>query len=342
MDFFDFQNWQNIWGATIFFALPALFLFATMVYRKRKATGKGLIPPQIVRFLLVPFLLIHLVLTKIVSVPEEAFLIKVSKTFIIIILISFFFNAINYLLFSKNNILTKKEIIPKLGRDIMHIFFITIISACVLSNVWGLDLGNLLAALGVSSLVVGLALQEPLGNLFNGVFLLMASPFKKGDWIKVRGDIGKVAEINWRSVKIHTHFNEQIILPNNLLGKEKIKNLSRPNKIHAELLKFGFSYNDNPEKVKKVLLQIVQQNEKVLKNPAPSAITISYDDFAITYGLKFYLKDYEDIIILNDEINSAVYGAAKEHKLSIPFPRYDVEIQNQQNTSLRGKDLKKT
>ncbi len=326
MEIFNIDNWLNIWGLVILLGLPLLFVFATLVYRRRKRSKIGLLPPQIVRFLLIPFLVPYLIMTKIIGISEKETLIKVLETIISIIIISFLFNAINYLFFSKKNILTKKEIIPKLGRDVLHIFFITIISACVLSNIWGLDLGNLLTALGVSSLVIGLALQEPLGNLFNGISLLMANTFKKGDWISIGEEVGKVAEINWRSVKIHTRFNEQIIIPNNMLGKEKIKNLSRPNKIHAELIKFSFSYETAPETVKAVLMDIAANNEKVLKKPHPAAYTLSYDDFAITYGLKFFIKDYSDIIELNDEIISSIYKAAAENGLKIPFPRQDIEV----------------
>jgi len=169
-------------------------------------------------------------------------------------------------------------------------------------------------------------LQEPLGNLFNGVSLLMANPFKKGDWIQVGDDLGKISAISWRSVKIHTQFNEQIILPNNLLGKEKIKNLSRPSKIHAKLITFGFSYDDAPEKAKQLLLNIAIQNPKVLDNPPPIAVVLSMDDFVINYGLKFFVDDFEEILIINDQIISSVYKAAKKEGLSIPFPRQEIEI----------------
>jgi small-conductance mechanosensitive channel len=94
-------------------------------------------------------------------------------------------------------------------------------------------------------------LGEPLGDLFNGISLLIAQPFKKGDWINVNGEIGKITEFNWRSVKIINRDNELIIIPNNILGKEKIKNLSRPNPFHTEMVSIGFSYDDHPEKVKK-------------------------------------------------------------------------------------------
>lgn len=328
MELFQIERWQTIWGAIILLGLPLLFIAATVVYRRRKPSGKGILPPQIVRWLLVPFLAVHLILAKIYGLSNEELIIKISGTIIAVIVISFLINAINYLFFSQNNILTKNEILPKLGRDVLHIILAVLVSACVLANIWGLDLGNLLTALGVSSLILGLALQEPLGNLFNGISLLMANPFKKGDWVNVAGEIGKVAEINWRSVKIHTRFNEQIIIPNNMLGKEKIKNLSRPNRIHAELLTFGFSYDDPPLKVKSVLLNIVTKNEKILDQPAPAAITLSYDDFYISYGLKFYVKDYEDVILLRDEITTSIYSAAEQHGLRIPFPRQVVELKN--------------
>lgn len=326
MEIFSLQNWQNIWGAIVLMGLPLLFALATFVYRRRKPSGKGIIPPQIMRYLLVPFLAIYLVLHKIYGIPSEVMGIKILETLIIIILISFLFNAINYLLFSPDNILTQKEIIPKLGRDVLHMFFITIISACVLSSIWDLDLGNLLTALGVSSLVVGLALQEPLGNLFNGISILMANPFSTGDWIRIGEAEGKVAEINWRSIKIHTRFNEQIIIPNNMLGKEIIKNLSRPDKVHIELLKYSFSYDDSPEKVKAVLFEIAQKNERILAQPEPAVFTLTYDDYSITYGIKAHIRDYEDIILLRDEIAISVYATAKENGLTIPFPRQEIDI----------------
>ena len=327
MEIFNIENWQNSWGAVILIGLPLLFAFATIIYRKRKPQGHGLIPPQIVRFLLVPFLALHLILNKIVGISSGEIIMKISETVITIILISFFFNAINYLFFSEHNILTKKEIIPKLGRDVLHVFLITIISACVLSNTWGLDLGSLLTALGVGSLVIGLALQEPLGNLFNGVSLLMANPFKKGDWISIGGEVGKVNEINWRSVKIHTRFNEQIIIPNNMLGKEMIRNLSRPNKMHAEVLKFAFSYDDKPQKVKTMLLEVASKNDKVLTSPPPTALTLSYDDYSISYGLKIFVKDFEDVIALNDEIMTKIYEKTAENHLTMPYPIQDLKVE---------------
>jgi len=234
----------------------------------------------------------------------------------------------NHLLFSEDNILTGKETIPKLGRDIIQFILVLISSAFVFSSIWGLDLGHLLTALGVGSFVIGLALQEPLGNLFNGIALLIAKPFEKGDWVEIGDETGKIVDINWRSAKIVNRSNELIIIPNNALGKERIKNLSRPSKIHAEMVNIGFSYDDNPIKVKEALIEIARASKHVLTTPPPIAIVISYDDFYINYGLKFFINDYADQILMKDEIMTKIYGVTKDKGLTIPFPIQEIHLKN--------------
>ena len=96
--------------------------------------------------------------------------------------------------------------------------------------------------------------------------------------------------------------------------------------MHAELLKLSFSYDDTPKKVKSILLDIATKNNKVLTTPAPAALTLSYDDFAITYGLVVFMKDYEDIIVLKDEIMSSIYLITEQKGLTIPYPRQEVEV----------------
>jgi len=320
------ENLFAIWGIIIFFGLPFLFFLVDQFIRWRLNKNLPITAPRILKNLIIPTVMIHLFCLKILALPSTHLSLKVTETILSVFVISLLFNLINYLIFSEKNIITKKETIPKLGQDILHFILITIISACALSSIWGLDLGNLLTALGVSSLVIGLALQEPLGNLFNGVALLIAKPFQKGDWIQVGDETGKVEEFNWRSVKLINRFNELIIIPNNSLGKEKIKNLSRPNKVHAELITIGFSYQDSPLIVKEILLKIALKTEGVLSTPSPIPLTISYDDFYITYGLKFYIRDFEDQVLLKDKIMTELFKVAEERKLTIPFPVTEIKM----------------
>lgn len=326
IDHQSIDNGETLLGVLIILGPPIAFGLITGLAKKRQADGKEIGPLNIIRFLLIPTVGIFFFLFKLMDVSTDTTVLKILETAMTVIVFSLALNILDKLFFSKGNILTKQEALPKLARDVVHILLITLIGALVLSDVWGIHLGHVLTALGFGSLVLGLALQEPLGNLFNGIALLMANPFQKGDWIDIDGEVGKVVEINWRSVKIHTRYNEEIIFPNNLLGKEKIKNHSRPNHIHAVMLTIGFSYDNSPEEVKSMLLAVASSHEQVLKTPTPSALTLEYGDSSISYGLKYFIHDFEDTVTLKDAIMTSIYHAANEKKIAIPYPRQDIHI----------------
>lgn len=315
-------------------AIAVVALIGTLVtgwvIKRREAAGKPTTAPKIMRYLVLPTLATHLFVRYVLEFNGAHVITKVTETILSLFLLMFLFNAINYLFFSEHNILTKKETIPKLGRDVLNFALTMIFGSVVLSSFWGFNLGGLLTALGVSSLVIGLALQEPLGNLFNGISLLMARPFRKGDWIQIGDEKGKVMDFNWRSVKIVNRDNELVVLPNNLIGKEIIKNLSRPSRVHAEIISIGFSYGDHPTEVKKALLELALATDGVLHAPAPQPLTISYDDFYITYSLKFYIKDFEDEIVLKDRLMCQIFDMAAGKGFTIPFPIRDVRVQQAQ------------
>ena len=306
--------------AILFLVFIILFSLVGIILKRRRKLNRQLRAPKIMRYLILPSVFIYLLTTVIFDVSKDSSVVKILETIIILLIITFFLNMISHLFFSDDNFITRKEIIPKLGRDILQFFIVTIASAFVFSSIWDFDLGSLLAALGVSSFILGLALQEPLGNLFNGVSLLMAKPFKNGDWVEIGVEYGKVVEFNWNSVKLVNLSNELIIIPNNKFGKDQIKNLSRPNKRHAEMVTIGFSYQDDPIKVKKVLLEVANKTEGILDTPQPIPLTLSYDDFYIKYGLKFYIRDFQDLLIIRDRLMTEFYSAAKINGITIPLP----------------------
>ena len=126
--------------------------------------------------------------------------------------------------------------VPKLLLDLARTILVLIGGAIVLSTVWEASLTNLAAALGLGSIVIGLALQEPMGNVFAGMALLFERPLAVGDWITVEGTTGKVIEINWRSVHIKTSTRDVRIVPNSSLYKGSFSNLSRPDTRHTEVV----------------------------------------------------------------------------------------------------------
>ena len=321
------ERLNSPWMIVIAVIVPTVILFTGWVIKRRAAAGKPTTAPKIMRYLVLPTLVTHIFVRFVLGIGGDQIIAKTTETILSLSFLVFLFKAINYLFFSEHNILTKEETIPKLGRDVLNFALTMIFGSVVLSSVWGLNLGSLLAALGVGSLVIGLALQEPLGNLFNGISLLMAQPFRKGDWIEIGDEKGKVKDFNWRSVKLVNRNNELVVIPNNTMGKETIKNLSRPNRVHAVLVSIGFSYSDHPVKVKEAMSELALATDGVLNLPAPQPLTLSYDDFYITYGLKFYIRDFEDEIALKDLMMSRLFDMAADKQFTIPFPIRDVRLQ---------------
>ena len=136
--------------------------------------------------------------------------------------------VVNNLVFESARPGTWQSKVPRLLRDLLRLVLVAIGLAMVYSFVWGREIGGAIATLGVTSIVVGLALQEPLGNLFSGLVLLMERPFEVGETIEVGNVSGEVKEVNWRSAHIEGLGGVIQVVPNSTLNKETILNFSRP------------------------------------------------------------------------------------------------------------------
>ncbi|MCY2967382.1 MAG: mechanosensitive ion channel family protein, partial [Planctomycetota bacterium] len=210
--------------------------------------------------------------------------------------------------------------IPSLFRDLLRVGLVAIGAAIIYSLVWGQSLEGAVAALGVTSIVIGLALQEPLSNIVSGLMLMFERPVSLGDWVSVDGTMGKVVEINWRSVHIATPMAGLRIIPNSQLYKGSFNNLSRPTRMRKEMIELGFSYNNAPNHVKRVLLELLADTPGVLTEPKPAVHTVNYADSAIVYRVIFSVQDTEHLPGVRDDFMSRVWYAVKREGIGIPVP----------------------
>jgi hypothetical protein len=132
--------------------------------------------------------------------------------------------------------------------------------------------------------------------------------------------MGKVIEINWRSVHIQTAGREIRIVPNVTLYKGAFSNLSRPDDIRTESLQLGFSYDDAPNRVKDVLMSVLQSTPGVLDTPAPSVRTVDYAAYSITYRVSFSVARQEDLASTRDSLMTRLWYVVRREGLTIPFP----------------------
>lgn len=209
---------------------------------------------------------------------------------------------------------------PKLLIDILRLILVLVGGCFVVAGVWDKDPGGMLTAVGVSSIVLGFALQNTLDNVMAGIAVLFERPFEVGDWITVDKTTGEVVEMNWRSVRVRTRARDLVVIPNSVIGKETLTNISRPTRAHAESHVIGFSYDDPPNKVKRILLSVVRSTRGVLADPGPAIRVVNYAAYTIEYQVRFFIDDYPRVMEINDEFMTRVWYAARRNGLTIPFP----------------------
>jgi small-conductance mechanosensitive channel/CRP-like cAMP-binding protein len=298
----------------------AMLVLGEIILQLRGKERKLARPLENVRNLVLPTVVFYTVLSKIIKMGEGTIAVRLAETLMWITIIYTALTFLNLFLFEDARDGTWQANVPKIFLDTSRFFLILVGSAIVLSNVWGADLGGLITALGVGSLVIGLALQDSLGNVFSGVALLFERPVKLGEWIRVGDTTGKVEEITWRSVILLTQAGDLVIVPNSELAKGSIYNFSRPTPTYEISLELGFSCDDPPNKVKKILTETALETEEVLATPAPQVITFNYGDFSVTYQILLYIADFGPASAIRDRFMTRVWYAVKRGGLTMPYP----------------------
>ena len=310
-----------VWGIGLALGFPLItILLGEWIHRlkRRQLAIAGTL--RLLRDVLVPMLVLLLFLQHLLLVDPGSRLFKTVETVFWVCVIHAALSLLNVVLFEQAEADTWRSRVPKLLIDLARLFLILLGIAFVLATVWNADLAGLVTALGVSSIVIGLALQEPLGNLVSGLMLLFERPISVGDWVEAEGVKGKVTEINWRSVRIETPTREQLIVPNVSLYKSAFSNLSRPTALRSDFLEIGFSYDDPPNRVKQVMLELLQATPGVLVDPPPAVRTVGYGDFSVTYRLLFSVARQEDLGATRDQILTRLWYVARRAALTIPYP----------------------
>ena len=311
------------WAAGLVVGFPlATILLSELGERLGGRTAAGPLVAGLRRVVL-PLLAAYLFLTGLLGYPADHIAVRVTYTALLVgVLYAGLFLA-DAVLFSTAERGSWRSRVPKLFLDLSRAFLILLGTGLIASVVWGADLGGFLAALGVGSIVLGLALQDTLGNLMSGIAILFERPFSVGSWVRVDGDAsveGRVTEMNWRSVRLLTRDNDLLVVPNLSLAGSTLRVFDKPRALHLERLSLGFSYSDPPGRVREVLLGLAADVPLVLTDPPPEVFTLGYDDSSIGYELRVWTDDYAGVPRLRDAVMSRVWYAARRGGLTIPFP----------------------
>ncbi|MFL5274079.1 MAG: mechanosensitive ion channel family protein, partial [Anaeromyxobacteraceae bacterium] len=192
---------------------------------------------------------------------------------------------------------------PKILRDLIDgvLFLLTVI--VILQATLDVNLSALLASSAVLSLVLGLALQETLGNLFAGLSLQAERPFAEGDWVKIGPHQGKVLDVGWRATRLLGGAGESLTIPNNAVAKEAVYNLTRRGAALRKVT-LAAAYDVPPNAFKAAALQVVGSHPQILKDPAPVVRAADLGPVAIAYDVVFWVSRFEQGADIEDDVRS--------------------------------------
>lgn len=278
------------------------------------------------RNVILPLGVLFLLLTRLLGIERGSVSVRLVETALWVSIVYVVLLAFNTVVFEKASKESWRSRAPKLFQDLVRLLLIVIGAAIVLSVVWRQDLGGLVAALGVGSIVLGLALQETLGNLMSGIALVFERPFSVGDFISVSDKRGRVVQVSWRSVHLRTVENNLLVLPNSVLARETITNYSRPTASQLLRLSFSFGLDAPPNVVKTMLLQVAREIPQILTDPEPHAVTCEVLADRIRYEARLTVADGGHSPEVSDRFTTAVWYAARRAGVPLPLPQ-TVEMQ---------------
>jgi len=202
---------------------------------------------------------------------------------------------------------------PNIVQDAIIIGVFGIVGTLVLGErIWTVS--------AVSGVVVGLALQDTLGNMFAGLGIQVEKPFRVGHWISVGGFEGKVSEITWRATKLRTKTGNVVVVPNNIVSKEAITNYSEPAAPTRIAVDVGVTYETPPAAMKEAMAEALGSVPRVLTDPPPDVILESFADSSIVYRVRFWIDEYGADDAIRNDVRTSIYYTLKRRGISIPFP----------------------
>jgi small conductance mechanosensitive channel len=217
--------------------------------------------------------------------------------------------------------ITLRRFISNLARTLLMLF---VIIAAI--NALGVQTASLIALLGAAGLAVGLALQGSLANFAAGVLIVLFRPYKVGDWIEGGGVSGSVEEVQILTTVLKTGDNKRVIIPNSQIMGTTITNYSANDTRRVDLV-VGVSYSDDLDKVRKELQDLVNADERILKDPAVTIAVSELADSSVNFVLRPWVNTADYWAVYFD-LTERVKKRFDEVGISIPFPQRDVHVHN--------------
>lgn len=213
-----------------------------------------------------------------------------------------------------------------LSRFLSNLVYYAILAFAIVAALarLGVQTASFIAVLGAAGLAVGLALEGALSNFASGVMILLFKPFEIGDYVEISDSFGRVTDIKIFNTVLLTRDKKTVIIPNGLIISDKIVNYSKQGYIRVDMV-FGIGYDDDLLKAKRILEELLSEDERVLAEPAAKVAVLELADSSVNFAVRPHVKiaDYWDISL---DMPERVKLRFDQEGISIPFPQRDVHL----------------
>lgn len=218
--------------------------------------------------------------------------------------------------------------VPLLLVNIFTLVLSLFLGGWLITTVFGIQVAPLLATSAAFSIILGLALQDTLGNLFAGISLQVDNSFEIGDWLEVTQGIqkitGQVLEITWRSTILVGLFDEIVNIPNRFMAQSQINNWTRSDVPIARSQPFRIPYSENFDNVVKAIEAGLKRVSAICQTPRPVALISEPADSWVLVKAVYYIEDYGKYATAADAVIRECLKALKEHGVSVAHPLIEV------------------
>ena len=208
-------------------------------------------------------------------------------------------------------------------RSIVYMSMLAMVVLAALGQL-GIPMTQFIAIVGAAGLAVALAFQGTLSNFAAGVMLIVFRPFKVGDYVEAAGVAGTIEAIRIFNTVLKTPDNRVIIVPNGDMGAGSITNFSAMDTRRVDLV-FGVGYDDNVIQAKEILQGILDNDDRILKDPAPVVMMLELADSSVNFAVRPWVASGDYWAVRADVLEHGK-KALEDAGLSIPYPQQDVHM----------------
>lgn len=261
-------------------------------------------------------------------IPDNFIEVLISNTFSVIFALLIFFigkwishKLVNLLGRVLRKVQGIDETLVKFLENISYYSLLTVVIIAALNKL-GVETTSFLAIVGAAGLAIGLALKDSLGNFASGIMIVLFKPFRVGDSVIAGGVTGTITEVTIFNTVFLTADNQKIIVPNSSILKDPITNVNINSTRRVDIV-VGIAYEDSIKKAKEVLTNIINSNEKVLKDKAVGIAVTELAESCVNLTINVWVKT-PDFVSTKAELLESIKTTFDEVGITIPYPKQDV------------------